>query len=160
MLKLHSPPRNVLFGGTGDLRGRKPLPATCFCPYCQDSAHKRGININRAKEGFLKLLEFSKRSWLHAGEGTQWRCPSIRSPIYPGIGIDGNIHRYCEPEYVRDGLLTVYRAGAKGVVLSRGFGEMRPKTLRRPAKLSAKLPCFSGIGYDIVYVQRKEWWPA
>jgi len=56
----------TLFGGTR--MGRKPQAASCFCPHCQDTAHKRGINIARAKEGFLKLLEFSERSWLAAKE--------------------------------------------------------------------------------------------
>ena len=57
-------------------------------------------------------------------------------PIYPGIGIDmpsgpsrDTIFRPCEPEYVYNGLLTVAKAGAKGVVLSRGFGEMQPKNM-------------------------------
>lgn len=56
-------------------------------------------------------------------------------PIYPGIGIDmpagnpGHIFRPCEPQYVRDGLLTIARAGAKGTVLSRAFGEMQHKNM-------------------------------
>ena len=58
-------PLNVtLLGGTR--LGRKPLAASCFCPHCQDAAYKRGIDIGRAKEGYLRLLEFSERSWLAA----------------------------------------------------------------------------------------------
>ena len=61
-------------------------------------------------------------------------------PIYPGIGIDmpagtkDHIYRPCEPEYVYNGLLTVAKAGAKGAVLSRGFGEMQEKNMEAAGK--------------------------
>lgn len=57
-------------------------------------------------------------------------------PIYPGIGLDmptspvGEPHnRPTEPEYVKTGLKAIVEAGAKGVVLSRGFREMQHKNL-------------------------------
>jgi hypothetical protein len=302
-IERNGPLNSTLLGGTR--LGRKPLAASCFCSHCQGTARKRGINITRAKEGYLKLLEFSEKSWLAARAksapdaapgnpltdnrditpppdgyfiefirivsrypeilawnqmwydnmqdllrgiyGTakavspdkkvgyhvwhsrdfnpferavynmrdmrlycDWIKPKMdhtcggfrynrtvhrfhqalfsdrtigqaaamhnaifdwdyadfdslpkdglgldylekdtkayiadvygEVPIYPGIGIDmpagnpGNIHRPCEPEYVYNGLLTIAKAGAKGTVLSRGFGEMQPKNMEAAGK--------------------------
>jgi hypothetical protein len=292
------PITQTLLGGTR--RGRKPLAPGCFCPHCLQSAHDRGINVDRVKAGYTALLEFSERSWQAAKKagdpvaaqgfalldnrdtaappdgyfiefmrilsrypeilawsqmwydnlqdlmrgiyGTvkavspsrklgfhvwhprdynplerafynmrdmrrycdwikpkmdhtcggfrynqmvhrfhqalfydrsiqqaasamnavfNWDTPHFDAlptdglgldylekdtkayiadvygevPIYPGIGIDmpagdpGHIFRPCEPQYVRDGLLTIAKAGAKGTVLSRGFGEMQDKNM-------------------------------
>ncbi len=299
-IERYGPLSNVLTGNGSSVHGRRPLPATCFCPYCQEQARGRGIRADRARQGFLELLEFSERSWqaaLKAGDplaipGTplgdnrdcsappdgyfvefirilnrypeilawnqmwhdnlhslqkemygvvkavspsrklgfhvwhprdyspmeramydmremrrycDWIKPKMdhtcggyryymnvrrihqalfydRSlsqaagmmnaifnwdigelerlpedglgldylqkdtkayiadvrgevPIYPGIGIDmpagpkDHIYRPCEPEYVREGLLTIAKAGAQGTVLSRGLGEMQHKNL-------------------------------
>ena len=42
---------------------RKPLAPVCFCPHCLAKARERGINIERAKEGWMELLRFSEKSW-------------------------------------------------------------------------------------------------
>jgi len=36
-----------------------PNRVTCFCDFCQAKAKQRGINITRAREGFLELAKFS-----------------------------------------------------------------------------------------------------
>jgi len=301
-IERYGPLAAVMIGSGFSGGGRKPIAATCFCPHCLEEAHRRGIDAARAKEGFLKLLELSERSWLAAlknndpfaipgqpltdlrdtspppdgyfiefirlisryPEVMAWNqiwhdnmlsllagiygtakavspgrevgyhvwhqrayspferalynpreirrfCDWIKPkmdhtcggyrfyrnilrlhqayfydrdvkqaaramnaifnwdydpdyfdklpeqglgldylekdtkayigdvynevPIYPGIGIDmpagtrDHIYRPCEPEYVYNGLLTIAKAGAKGTVLSRGFGEMREKNM-------------------------------
>jgi hypothetical protein len=57
-------------------------------------------------------------------------------PIYPGIGLDmpsgpaGHPgYHPTEPDDVRSALYTIVEAGARGVVLSRSFAEMREKNL-------------------------------
>ncbi|MDR1541413.1 MAG: family 10 glycosylhydrolase [Clostridiales bacterium] len=320
-IERYGPISNVLNGNGGSAHGRKPLAATCFCPHCLESAHKRGIDLNRAKLGFLALLEFSERSWQAAlkdgnpmaAPGTPLcanrdtsappdgyfiefmrilgRYPEIAAwnqmwhdnmlsllaevhgtakavspgrkvgfhvwhprdyspmeramynmrdmrrfcdwikpkmdhtcggyryyqnikrihqslfydrtlqqaasvmnaifdwdvadyerlpenglgldylekdtkayiadvfgevPIYPGIGLDmpsgpaGSMHRPCEPEYVRDGLLTIAKAGAQGTVLSRGFGEMQRKNLAMAGKTIDEINSMLCVGekYD------------
>ena len=62
-IERYGPIVSVLTGNGGSANGRKPLAGSCFCPHCLESAHKRGINVERAKQGFLELLEFSERSW-------------------------------------------------------------------------------------------------
>jgi hypothetical protein len=42
---------------------RKPRAAVCFCPHCLAEARARGISIDRARQGWRELLEFSERSW-------------------------------------------------------------------------------------------------
>ena len=305
-MERYGPIENVLIGCMGSPTGRRPQAATCFCPYCLDSASKKGINADRAKRGFIELLEFSEKSWQAAiasgdpiaapgipiGENrdltappdgyfiefmrVMMRYPEILAwnqmwhdnmqdllkgiygtakavgqdrkvgyhvwhprdyspferaaydmrdmrrysdwikpkmdhtcggyryymsvkryaqalfsdrtpeqaaavmeaifgweipedieklpvqglgldylekdtkayiadvkgevPIYPGIGLDmpsgpkDHFYRPTEPEYVRDGLMTVFNAGAKGVVLSRGFGEMQAKNMEMAGK--------------------------
>jgi hypothetical protein len=49
-------------------------------------------------------------------------------PIYPGIDIDiptGADESKCTPEGVRDAVTAAFAGGAKGVVLSRKYSEMR-----------------------------------
>ncbi|MDR1531318.1 MAG: hypothetical protein LBS62_03895 [Clostridiales bacterium] len=62
----NGPLTGVLIGSGVSTMGRKPYAGTCFCPYCLEEAHRRGIDASKAKEGFLRLLEFSERSWLAA----------------------------------------------------------------------------------------------
>jgi hypothetical protein len=306
-IERYGPLATVMIGTGTSGDGRKPIAATCFCPYCLEEARRRGIDAGRAKEGFLKLLELSERSWRAAlknqdpfavpgrpltgardtspppdgyfiefirlisryPEALAWNqmwhdnmlgllagvygtakavspdrevgyhvwhqrayspferafynpgelrrfCDWIKPkmdhtcggyrfyrnilrihqayfydrdvkqaaaamnaifnwdydpgffdklpeqglgldylekdtkayiagvhhevPVYPGIGIDmpagtpERIYRECEPEYVYRGLLTVAKAGAKGTVLSRGYGEMREKNLEAAGK--------------------------
>ncbi|MDZ4798897.1 MAG: hypothetical protein SGI92_12095 [Bryobacteraceae bacterium] len=44
-------------GGRGD-----PGKVTCFCEFCQKKAKDRGINVDRAKQGFLELEKFVNAS--------------------------------------------------------------------------------------------------
>jgi|GEM_PF-2465080 len=66
-IERYGPLENTLLGnfGSGWMK-RKPTAPTCFCPYCRDAAREKGINVERAKRGYLELLEFSERSWLAA----------------------------------------------------------------------------------------------
>jgi hypothetical protein len=45
---------------------RKPMAPVCFCPHCLEKAKERGINIERARQGWLELLAFSEISWREA----------------------------------------------------------------------------------------------
>jgi len=40
-------------------RGGEPARVTCFCEHHQKLARERGIDVNRAKEGFTKLADFA-----------------------------------------------------------------------------------------------------
>jgi hypothetical protein len=61
------PLENTLIGHLASVfPKRKPQAPACFCPYCIESARERGINVERARTGYLELLEFSERSWMAA----------------------------------------------------------------------------------------------
>ena len=61
-------------------------------------------------------------------------------PIYPGIGLDmPTPARTTEPEDVSSELITIYEAGARGVVLSRALGEMQDKNLRASGETIARI---------------------
>ena len=45
-------------GATHDDPPIDPGEVTCFCPFCQAKAKERGINAERAKQGFLELEKF------------------------------------------------------------------------------------------------------
>jgi hypothetical protein len=47
---------------------RKPMAPVCFCPHCLKKAGELDINIERAKQGWLELLDFSETSWREARE--------------------------------------------------------------------------------------------
>jgi hypothetical protein len=58
------PLENTLVGGYLSMKpARKPLAPTCFCPHCTGLATERGIDVHRAKQGYIALLEFAERSW-------------------------------------------------------------------------------------------------
>jgi hypothetical protein len=62
-LERNGPLSSVLVGNyAGSFHYRKPLAPVCFCPHCIAEAKSRGINIDRAKQGWIELLEFSERS--------------------------------------------------------------------------------------------------
>jgi hypothetical protein len=42
------------------MRGGNPERASCFCQFCQAKARLRGINVERAQEGYLALEKFLK----------------------------------------------------------------------------------------------------
>lgn len=66
-LERHGPLSHALIGQyAGSIKYRKPLAPICFCPHCLAEAKQRGINIDRAKQGWMELLEFSERSWRQA----------------------------------------------------------------------------------------------
>jgi hypothetical protein len=65
-IERYGPLASVLIGSGASVSGRRPYAGTCFCPHCLEEAHRHGIDADRAKEGFLRLLEFSERSWLAA----------------------------------------------------------------------------------------------
>jgi hypothetical protein len=48
---------------------RKPMAPVCFCPHCLAIAKERGINIDRARQGWMELLKFSETSWKRARAG-------------------------------------------------------------------------------------------
>lgn len=45
---------------------RKPRAPMCFCQFCLSEARNRGINVERARAGWMELLEFSETSWRQA----------------------------------------------------------------------------------------------
>jgi len=45
-------------GATHDVPPIDPGNVTCFCEFCQQKARERGINFERAKQGFLELEKF------------------------------------------------------------------------------------------------------
>jgi hypothetical protein len=66
-LERNGPLSSVLVGNyAATFHYRKPLAPVCFCPHCLEMAKSRGINIDRARQGWMELLEFSERSWREA----------------------------------------------------------------------------------------------
>jgi TAT (twin-arginine translocation) pathway signal sequence len=49
-------------GATHDTPPVDPGNVTCFCEFCQRKAKDRGINVDRAKQGFLELEKFVRTS--------------------------------------------------------------------------------------------------
>src|SRR5215831_11594642 len=49
-------------GATHDTPPVDPGVVTCFCEFCQAKAKQRGINFERAREGFLELEKFVRAS--------------------------------------------------------------------------------------------------
>ena len=49
-------------GATHDTPPIDPGEVTCFCEFCQAKAKQRGINFERAREGFLELEKFVRAS--------------------------------------------------------------------------------------------------
>jgi TAT (twin-arginine translocation) pathway signal sequence len=49
-------------GATHDTPPVDPGEVTCFCEFCQAKAKQRGINVERAREGFLELEQFVRAS--------------------------------------------------------------------------------------------------
>jgi hypothetical protein len=45
-------------GATHDVPPIDPGNVTCFCEFCQNKAKERGINVDRARQGFLQLEKF------------------------------------------------------------------------------------------------------
>ena len=45
-------------GATHDVPPIDPGSVTCFCGFCQSKAKERGINVERARQGFLELEQF------------------------------------------------------------------------------------------------------
>jgi hypothetical protein len=45
-------------GAEQEGRDINPLEVTCFCPFCIQKAKQRGINPDRARQGFLELAKF------------------------------------------------------------------------------------------------------
>jgi hypothetical protein len=74
---------------------RKPMAPVCFCPHCLDQARERGINLDRARQGWLELLEFSETSWRQArkandpfaGEGSSLGSSRASEPPTDGYFI-------------------------------------------------------------------------
>jgi len=58
-------------GATHDVPPIDPGSVTCFCEFCQSKAKERGINVERAKQGFLELEKFvrSTRSGIRPVDG-------------------------------------------------------------------------------------------
>src|ERR1700724_1455677 len=49
-------------GATHDTPPIDPGDVTCFCEFCQRTAKDRGINVERARQGFLELEKFVRMS--------------------------------------------------------------------------------------------------
>jgi hypothetical protein len=47
-------------------KGNDPAKVTCFCRFCREKAKKRGINVDRAMEGFKML-----HAWVNAARASQ-----------------------------------------------------------------------------------------
>ena len=58
-------------GATHDTPPIDPDKVTCFCDFCRSKAQQRGINVERARQGFLELEKFvrSARSGNHPVDG-------------------------------------------------------------------------------------------
>jgi len=73
---------------------------------------------------------------------TQTAIQAVRGevPIYPGIGIDmPSPKRPFTPESIRDALITVYQAGAPGVILCRNYVEMKREHIIAAGKAIAEI---------------------
>ena len=57
---------NNAFESIHNPNGNDPGRVTCFCAFCQEKAKKRGINVERAKEGFQAL-----EIWVRAAKANQ-----------------------------------------------------------------------------------------
>ncbi|MDO5377037.1 MAG: hypothetical protein Q4G52_01765 [Clostridia bacterium] len=69
-LERNGPISHVLVGQyAASVRSRKPMAPICFCPHCMAKARENGIRIDRARQGWMELLEFSERSWRQAKNG-------------------------------------------------------------------------------------------
>lgn len=49
-------------GATHDVPPVDPGHVTCFCTFCQSKAKERGINVERARQGFLELEKYVRAS--------------------------------------------------------------------------------------------------
>jgi TAT (twin-arginine translocation) pathway-exported protein len=49
-------------GATHDVPPVDPSRVTCFCVFCQSKAKERGINVERARQGFLELEKYVRAS--------------------------------------------------------------------------------------------------
>jgi hypothetical protein len=49
-------------GATHDVPPVDPGNVTCFCEFCRHKASQRGINVDRARQGFLELEKFVRAS--------------------------------------------------------------------------------------------------
>src|SRR5205807_6681294 len=60
-----------IYFSTHDVPPIDPGSVTCFCEFCQSKAKERGINVERAKQGFLELEKFvrSTRSGIRPVDG-------------------------------------------------------------------------------------------
>ena len=95
-----------------------------YAAYCQMLGFK-----NEAK---LEDLKYEGISFESLKNETAATVKALRGqiPVYPGIGIDMPApHRPTTPQIVKDGLYAIADGGAKGVILSRGYGEMRQMNL-------------------------------
>jgi hypothetical protein len=64
-IERYGPLENTLLGNfPSAYTTRKPSAATCFCPHCVRRAADRGIDVERARRGYVALLEFAEGSWL------------------------------------------------------------------------------------------------
>jgi hypothetical protein len=79
-------------GATHDVPPVDPSNVTCFCGFCQNKAKERGINVERARQGFLQLEKFvrSARSGKRPVDGYYvqfWRLllryPELAKPTVP-----------------------------------------------------------------------------
>jgi hypothetical protein len=69
-------------------------------------------------------------SWV-AKEIARWKRAVPDRPIYSGLGIGVPGGEAAEtPEYIAACTRAGYEAGADGILLSRGYGEMRPELLK------------------------------
>src|SRR5437870_4497260 len=64
-------PLSDSLGATHDTPPIDPGNVTCFCGFCQSKAKERGINVERARQGFLELEKFvrSARSGIRPVDG-------------------------------------------------------------------------------------------
>jgi hypothetical protein len=64
-------PLSDSLGATHDTPPIDPGNVTCFCEFCQTKAKQRGINVERARQGFLELEKFvrSARSGKRPSDG-------------------------------------------------------------------------------------------
>ena len=67
-------------GATHDTPPVDPGEVTCFCEFCQAKAKQRGVNPDRAKEGFLELEKYVRACRSRQAAG-RW----ILSPILAAV---------------------------------------------------------------------------
>src|SRR5256714_11380265 len=80
-------PFNNAIGSSHGAGNGDPGDVTCFCDYCKREASSRGIDANRAVEGYTRLASLVRqsRTGSRPSDGyfvSHWRVPGPDSPVF------------------------------------------------------------------------------